>query len=352
MSTASLSIYGQFFEQTKRLNNIYSKTQAYRDLIIKETQGSTSDSVLLFPVLKLKHTETPKKCTFSLVDSLYDIVAVYPNRNQIYVLDIKDLKISSKGSPTNQILSLLKKNNITNLFFTFFFDVDRHQLDILGSVKNDKLSLINKNIYTDDNIDSLLIEKFGSLENYYLYAANENIRNNALTQAYALFSDFALTDNWQFYVKYNKTDTLRNLSLLLKEIKLSTAVSQQSLRNIETNIMLLLRDTSSFKINFNKELYRDIRYHSVRFVLFMNKDISGLLQKHLGKDLYQQYTMQLKIGEGLSSLMEGSLSTRFKGNWNDIRNFIKTKTEIISREPFSYTIKNELRNPNIRTFLN
>lgn len=334
--------FAQVNQTTMNLDSIHVRINKYRDFIIKESHGFPTDSLVLLPVVKLRYSEVENSRSFLEIDSLSEVIAIYPKRKNVYVLDIGSLIVSQKGQ-TKQILDLISTVKAEKRFFAFFLDADRHNYNLLAFSLNDNILFLTNKTY--QSVRETINEKFGNLENYNLYRDSERVRIEAIRQAALQFNDFSLRDNWQFYSKYHRTDTLNNISLLLGDVRQATSVNRGLLDTINNDLYILLKDTVAFNIEFNDSFYRDSRYHTSRFILFMEKDISKILRNRLGPKLYRKYYFQLKIGEKLCSLMEGSLSTRFKGNWSEIRKFAKTKVEIVNKKPFRYSISNEERNP-------
>lgn len=331
-------------DQSKIFDSLYAKAQSYKDLIMGEIKMPDGEVPLLIPVIKLKYRGDNGN-NFILIDSLYEVVAIYKKHKKVHIINPENLQIALKGFTTNRILNLITPDiDAQKIFFCFFFDVDRYGLDLLGELKDDRLTIRGNDFKTATNLIATLINRFGSIKNYEKYAYNVSMQKYVLDRANEQYY-FSVTDNWQFYAAYNKTDTLRNISLLIKDIKTSTLISGKKLKKLETSILSQLRDSSSFKINFDAELYKNIRYNVLTVIPFMKKDIYDILRAGLGDELFKKFIVQVKIGNKISSSMDGSFSTRFKGDRNDIKNFVNTNIIILNEKPFSYTIKNELKNP-------
>lgn len=345
--------WGQHSVFSEKLAKILLQSQTKYIEVVEKIDSITKNSkkntaIKLYPVIKLIYNSNGTIDTDS--EKLDMALAVDFETRKVFRYDISNNSFKEEVRKKSLLAQVTKGHiNISynnNEFFSYFFDIDREMADVLSIVNQVGIvTFFSKKNTQPVSAKELINSSLGSYENYLKYREAEVKRHKIEKEADKLFTDFSLTDNWHLYQQYRKTDTLNSVSLLLQDIKKEVINDVKILNKLELDIYAYLRGSDTLNINFTNELYRDLNYWVKDMVIFMGKDISSLVQSSLGDSLYAKFKYREELGYELQSRLETSLSTRFNGKWEKLREFVAINIRVLSTAPFSYVIKNDERTP-------
>lgn len=305
------------------------------------------DSVKLVPIVKLSFNVKTKNLTqphFNTDDEFAICAISYPSQ-YVYVYDVKRKQLGLKGNSGVYMRTLVHSTlaQTKKPVFTYLFNIDRHQNDIVGYVTA-PCSLIFRQISSSKllNTAEMLKAKFGSVSIYFEYKDKERTKNYISKEVRKFHLDSTLKDNWYFYSKYFPHDTVTCVQLLVNEVSGAVKLTSSNKETLKKKILeTLTNKPSPLFSTFDEKMMTDIRYFGLKpFIVFMNTDVTEALASVLSNEQMKKYQVINEISYQQNSLVEGSLSAEFKGNKEAKNEFVRRNIKRNDWGGFSFKDEN------------
>ncbi|MGB4775959.1 MAG: hypothetical protein WBP45_12350 [Daejeonella sp.] len=266
------------------------------------------DSVVLYPIVKLSFYDCKDDSPYNVTiisDSTLEICAIAYPYLKVYGYSIKKKDLGAYASGI-QILNLVNKSKVLNHhpgLFCYFLDSEKYQTSILAKRNAEAGLLFFYAPFSGPvSCDSLLKYRYGSFEKYTDLVNEEIERINFKKEAFANFNlkrdakNF-VKNSWQYRIKYLPNDTVNNIKYLLQDINLAVGPTNGQLR--------ILRK----EIEHRVKLGSPEKYFGPGSIIFMQTDITYLLDKVLTPQELMKYKKHLKISNYLYTQVDTYLFT-------------------------------------------
>ncbi|MFA4867736.1 MAG: hypothetical protein WC623_06040 [Pedobacter sp.] len=301
------------------------------------------DSIRLVPIIKLSFDDSDKNfAEYDFhEDSSSTICAIpYPSK-RVYLYDVKSKKLGLKGESGKEMNELVQKSIIKSKkpIFTFFFNVDQYQNDVVCfPINNCSFNFVTVSSSQILSIKEVLKTKYGASDTYFEYREKERIKDHIGKEARKLFADTTLKNNWHFYSSYFPNDTITCLSLLVNDVTNSVKLTLSNKSRLKKEILSTLSNKPpEFSFIADQKTLTYYKYYGLKPIInFMDTDITAALALVLNKEQMKTYKIAAEISYMQNTIIENSLSRKFINDNTAKKDFVKKNIKRTDLDSFSF----------------